>query len=168
MAGGPSDVRGAWGVQVNQPGAVGTQHNHYYLPPKPAPPWPLQIGELPALATAFQTRSGLRRRVELARKGSTAVVLTQVLSGGGGVGKSQLAAFYAVEAVRSGTDLVLWVNATGPDAIISAYATAAERVTPPASSAQTQSPMPGRSWSGLPLPTGRGWSCLTTSRAPAR
>jgi hypothetical protein len=56
------------------------------------------------------------------------VVLTQVLSGGGGVGKSQLAAFYAREAINRRTDLVVWVNASAPGAVTAAYARAAGRV----------------------------------------
>lgn len=37
-----------------------------------------------------------------------------VLSGGGGVGKSQLAAWFADRAVRDRTDLVVWVDASAP------------------------------------------------------
>jgi CO dehydrogenase nickel-insertion accessory protein CooC1 len=53
------------------------------------------------------------------------VVLTQVVSGGGGVGKSQLAAAYAADAISTGTDLVAWADATQPGTVIDAFARAA-------------------------------------------
>ena len=59
------------------------------------------------------------------------VVLTQVLSGGGGVGKSQLAASYAGQAVRDRTDLVVWADSSAPGGVIAAYAQAAARVQAP-------------------------------------
>ncbi|MFE1844421.1 tetratricopeptide repeat protein, partial [Streptomyces sp. NPDC059515] len=57
-----------------------------------------------------------------------------VLSGAGGVGKSQLAASLARElrdqerSGEAGLDVLLWVRATATDQIISAYAKAAERL----------------------------------------
>jgi hypothetical protein len=54
-----------------------------------------------------------------------------VLSGGGGVGKSQLAASYAIEAVRDGVDLVVWVDASAPNGLVTAFAQAAGRVQAP-------------------------------------
>jgi len=51
-----------------------------------------------------------------------------VLAGGGGVGKSQLAAWFAHRALDQGTDLVVWVDATTVDQLISGYARAAVRV----------------------------------------
>jgi tetratricopeptide (TPR) repeat protein len=119
-------------------------------PPKAPPEWPLRIGQVPALASAFQPRPGLRDQMAEARAASTrtdntdsadsragdgggagGVVLTQVLSGGGGVGKSQLAASYAGQAVRDRTDLVVWADASAPGAVIAAYAQAAARVQAP-------------------------------------
>lgn len=95
----------------------------------PSPTWPLDpVGDIPLRASAFQARTSLQVQVEAARTSGRAVVLTQVLSGGGGVGKSQLAAFYAREAINRRTDLVLWVNASAPGAITAAYAQAAARV----------------------------------------
>jgi tetratricopeptide (TPR) repeat protein len=96
------------------------------LPPLAWPPQP--VGGVPAEASAFQARTAVRALVEAARTGGTGVVLTQVLSGGGGVGKSQLAASYAHEAIRGRKHLVVWVNASAPGAAIAAYAQAAERV----------------------------------------
>ncbi|MEU9378162.1 tetratricopeptide repeat protein [Streptomyces sp. NPDC048255] len=92
------------------------------------------VGAPPLTASAFQPRSGLRERIDGARAGGGAV-LTQtrpssarVLSGMGGVGKTQLAAQYAHEAVAAGTGLVLWVPAGDTQQIIGLYSRAALRV----------------------------------------
>lgn len=93
--------------------------------------WPLQVGTIPSLATAFQPRDSLRAEVNGARARGSAAVLTQVLSGGGGVGKSQLAAAYAAEALHDGTDLVLWATALEVQQVITLYAQAAALVSAP-------------------------------------
>ena len=56
-------------------------------------PWPMAEGEPPLLATAYQERPSVERPLDtaLAPAGSTTVV-TQVLVGDGGIGKTQLAA----------------------------------------------------------------------------
>ncbi|WP_141367870.1 tetratricopeptide repeat protein [Streptomyces sp. 6-11-2] len=113
---------------------------------KPAAPvqWPVLVGTIPILASAFQPRDGLRRAVDEARG---RVVLSsdssvniqqsddhrpvQVLSGGGGVGKSQLAAAYAREAIKDNTDLVLWTSANDVQQVLAAYAQAALLVQAP-------------------------------------
>ncbi|MEU1745336.1 tetratricopeptide repeat protein [Micromonospora arida] len=57
---------------------------------------------------------------------------TRVLAGSGGVGKSQLAAWFAGQALQERTaDLVVWVNATSLDQIITGYARAAMKVGVP-------------------------------------
>ena len=74
--------------------------------PAPEPQsWPVLVGAVPQLASAFQPHRHLRNRVDDARQAGGAMVLTQVLSGGGGVGKTQLAAAYAAEALSGSTDL---------------------------------------------------------------
>ncbi|MET8693026.1 tetratricopeptide repeat protein [Streptomyces bauhiniae] len=90
--------------------------------------WPVEIGPVPALASAFQPRRELRERVEGARADGGTVVLTQVLFGGGGVGKTQLAAACASDAVAEGYDLVMWAAATEAQQVITQYAQAAARV----------------------------------------
>ncbi|MGW0486954.1 tetratricopeptide repeat protein [Streptomyces olivaceus] len=62
-------------------------------------------------------------------------VLSQVLAGDGGVGKSQLAAALARELrdQDSSLDLLVWINAAEPDQIITAYAEAAEQLRLPSS-----------------------------------
>ncbi|MFD7416425.1 NB-ARC domain-containing protein, partial [Kitasatospora purpeofusca] len=100
------------------------------LPPAPPEPdrRPVRVGTVPPLATAFQPREQLRERIDRARERNATVVLTQVLSGGGGVGKSQLAAHYAHRAHAEGVDLLVWVNAAETSQIVSAYAEAARAV----------------------------------------
>ncbi|MEU6669486.1 FxSxx-COOH system tetratricopeptide repeat protein, partial [Streptomyces sp. NPDC046727] len=66
-------------------------------------------------------------------------MLSQVLSGDGGVGKSQLAAALARELrdkdreQGGGLDLLVWISATEPDQIITGYAEAAEELRLPVS-----------------------------------
>ncbi len=88
---------------------------------------PITVGTIPAAAVPFQAR--LRARADIDRPLTRArVVRSQVLSGSAGVGKTQLAAAYAREAVADGTDVVVWVNATDTQAVVSAYAQAARLV----------------------------------------
>lgn len=124
------DAAAAQGLQVNQ-GGFGNQQNTFYLRPRPPVSWPQRVGAVPTLASAYQERAGLRARIEAGLAGTSATVLTQVLAGGGGVGKSQLAASYAAEALRTGVELVVWVNATGTDSVVAAYAQTAARIQAP-------------------------------------
>ncbi|GAB2803234.1 tetratricopeptide repeat protein [Streptomyces daliensis] len=104
-------------------------HHHYHLPE--AVSWPMRIGTPPVPASASQPREAVRSRIDAARRLGRTVVLAQVLSGGGGVGKSQLAAAYAREAIATGTDLVVWVPAAEVRDVVLAYARAASRVRAP-------------------------------------
>ncbi|MFJ8283527.1 tetratricopeptide repeat protein [Streptomyces griseoluteus] len=114
------------GSALGEHSRVANIHLHE-APAKPAA-WPVQVGQVPALASAFQPRRALRERVEEARADGGTVVLTQVLSGGGGVGKTQLAAACACDAVAEGYDLVVWAAATEAQQVITQYAQAAARV----------------------------------------
>ncbi|MET7919208.1 tetratricopeptide repeat protein [Streptomyces avermitilis] len=98
--------------------------------------WPVEIGPVPTLASAFQPRSALRQAVDDARSSGAAVVLTQVLSGGGGVGKTQLAAACAIDALRDGVDLVVWAAATETQQVITQYAQGAARIRMPGATGQ--------------------------------
>ncbi|MEU9335531.1 tetratricopeptide repeat protein [Streptomyces sp. NPDC048290] len=93
--------------------------------------WPVEVGPVPALASAFQPRRPLRDRIATARARNGSVVLSQVLSGGGGVGKTQLAAACATDAFREGVDLVVWAPATEPQTVITRYAQTAARLQLP-------------------------------------
>ncbi|MFF4576294.1 tetratricopeptide repeat protein [Streptomyces sp. NPDC001410] len=97
-------------------------------PPRQPLHWPVRLGSVPVLASAFQDRSAVRDRIDQARVGHTTVVLAQVLSGGGGVGKTQLAAAYAHQALEDGIDLVVWVDASDIEQVIARYAHAAHVV----------------------------------------
>jgi tetratricopeptide (TPR) repeat protein len=126
-----------------------TYAEHLYLTDtRAAVRWPVLVGTVPVLASAFQPRSALRRAVDDARGRGRSVVLAsgssdaagpesavrtpvQVMTGGGGVGKSQLAAAYARDAVRDGTDLVLWTPAGEIQQILTTYAQAALLVRAP-------------------------------------
>ncbi|MET4673619.1 tetratricopeptide repeat protein [Streptomyces sp. PvR018] len=89
--------------------------------------WPVWVGEVPRLAAAFQPRTGVRDRADGARGEGRDVVL----SGAGGVGKSQLAASLTrqlrdrEQTTDTGLDVLVWARASSPDQIISAYAEAA-------------------------------------------
>lgn len=98
--------------------------------PPPSRPldWPIRLGSVPVLASAFQARSAVRDRIDRAREGHATVVLAQVLSGGGGVGKTQLAAAYAHRALVDGVDLVVWVDASDIEQVLARYAHAAHAV----------------------------------------
>jgi tetratricopeptide (TPR) repeat protein len=95
---------------------------HHQGPPQRVPS-PVLVVQVPALASVFQHRAVLRGQVDAARPGGSVV-----LSGGGGVGKSQLAANYAHGALAAGTDLVVWADASTAGAVIEVFARAAARV----------------------------------------
>jgi ATP:corrinoid adenosyltransferase len=72
-------------------------------------------------------RTAVLGRAAAARRTGAGVILTQVLAGGGGVGKTQLAARFAHQSLRDHTaDLVIWVDATRVEQVITAYAQAAD------------------------------------------
>ncbi|MFE9563678.1 FxSxx-COOH system tetratricopeptide repeat protein [Streptomyces sp. NPDC006487] len=87
--------------------------------------WPHQVGVIPRRAGSFQDRAEVHRLRSAVEGGGTAV-LCQVLSGMGGVGKTQLAADHARRAWADGeVDLLVWVTAATRQAVIDAYAQAA-------------------------------------------
>ncbi|MDH6463104.1 hypothetical protein M2302_003289 [Micromonospora sp. A200] len=125
-------------------GDVTSEYHEHHHHPRAVPVWPALVGQPPPLASAFQPRRGLREQILAARRRGDDIVLTQpedgagsaaagtqVLAGGGGVGKSQLAAWFAHDAVEHGTDLLVWVPASSPDQVITTYARAAVRVGVP-------------------------------------
>ncbi|WP_405818915.1 FxSxx-COOH system tetratricopeptide repeat protein [Streptomyces sp. NBC_01390] len=98
--------------------------------------WPVEVGPVPTLASAFQPRRALRQKVDHVRTSGTSVVLTQVFSGGGGVGKTQLAAACAIDALKEGADLVVWVVAAEAQQVITQYAQTATRIRLPGATGQ--------------------------------
>lgn len=116
---------------------------HIHLPPKVT--WPLSVGRIPPLASAFQPREELRGRIDReATSAGCGVVLTgpvrqsssgHVLTGGGGIGKSQLGSWYAGDAIANGVELVVWANAAAPGSIANVFAQAGKRVAVPGAGA---------------------------------
>ncbi|BCB88881.1 tetratricopeptide repeat protein [Phytohabitans suffuscus] len=91
--------------------------------------WPRRVGIVPPLAGCFQTRA-MPDSILAVAGGRGAAVLdssaTQVLSGLGGVGKTQIAVYLAEELWRRNqVDLLVWISATSRQAILAGYAHAA-------------------------------------------
>ena len=80
------------------------------------------VGNPPDAAPALQPRSAARDAIDTAWSRMQTVVLTQVLRGDGGVGKSQLASQYFRS---SDAQVKVWVDASRLDGVISGYAAAA-------------------------------------------
>jgi hypothetical protein len=102
---------------------------------KPRVAWPHRVGVVPMRAGCFQARMATRDLKKAVAEGDTVVLtapepaVTRVLSGLGGVGKTQLAADYAERAwAAEEIDLLVWVAASTRDAIVSAYATGANEL----------------------------------------
>ncbi|MET7796890.1 tetratricopeptide repeat protein [Streptomyces decoyicus] len=96
-------------------------------PQEPAD-WPHQVGVIPPAARSFLHRAEAERLRTRVDGGGTAV-LTQLLTGMGGVGKTQLAADYARTAwddagETGGLDVLVWVNASARSPIVTGYAKA--------------------------------------------
>ncbi|MFF9481690.1 FxSxx-COOH system tetratricopeptide repeat protein [Streptomyces sp. NPDC014733] len=99
-------------------------HVHHFAAPRTAVAWPHQVGVIPSRALSFQHRAEADQLRAMVEGGGTAV-LSQVLSGTGGVGKTQLAADYARSAWENGTvDVLVWVTAGSRQAIMAGYAQA--------------------------------------------
>lgn len=113
----------------------------YVQPPRAPAPWPHQVGVLPPRAQSFQPRDAAEQLREAVDATGT-VVLSQVLSGMGGVGKTQLAAEYARGRLHRGDiDVLVWITASARTAIVQGYAQAAHELLaidadPPQAAAQ--------------------------------
>lgn len=92
-----------------------------------APTGRATVGRVPALAPAFQQRTGVRALYRDARAAGADIVL----HGPGGTGTTQVAVAVAREAVRNGADLVVWVDAAGPASVVTAFALAATQAGAP-------------------------------------
>jgi hypothetical protein len=114
------DLRGAQGGYGLQFGGPNIQINTF-APAAARVSWPVQVGAVPLRADGYQARP---QAAELAAMGSGGIaVVTQVLSGLGGVGKTQLAAGFARDLWDAGgLDLLVWVTAASRDAVVSSYA----------------------------------------------
>ncbi|MFI1692990.1 SAV_2336 N-terminal domain-related protein, partial [Streptomyces sp. NPDC020794] len=86
--------------------------------------WPHQVGVIPSSAQSFQHRADSDRLRAAIDTGGTAL-LSPVLTGMGGVGKTQLAAEYARRAWADGSlDVLVWVTASTRTAVVTRYAQA--------------------------------------------
>ncbi|WP_051893278.1 tetratricopeptide repeat protein, partial [Streptomyces erythrochromogenes] len=110
------------------PGAIAVSGNLTVerVPQEPAP-WPHQVGVVPPVARSYQHRAETDRLHATAGAGTT--VLTQLLTGMGGVGKTQLAADYARTAWNdtgppTGLDVLVWVTAGTRSSVVTGYAQA--------------------------------------------
>ncbi|MFI9243951.1 tetratricopeptide repeat protein [Streptomyces sp. NPDC053086] len=101
-------------------------------PPRSPAPWPHQVGTIPPTAGFFQHRSeaaGLHN--ELPRDQATFSAELdgahgQVLTGMGGVGKTQLAAHHARTVWQTGqVDVLVWITASTSSAVVTGYTQAA-------------------------------------------
>ncbi|MCX5441191.1 tetratricopeptide repeat protein [Streptomyces sp. NBC_00063] len=129
-------------------GSVVTNIEHQIVQeaaPWRAPSWPVLIGVIPAEAGYYQHRPLAGELAEALGSGGM-TGQCQVITGTGGVGKTQLAAEYARTAFPSAggyeralpsngsesrsVELLLWVSATNPQAVTDAYVVAAQVVVP--------------------------------------
>ncbi|MER5210507.1 tetratricopeptide repeat protein, partial [Streptomyces sp. NPDC002838] len=96
--------------------------------PRERASWPHQTGLIPPRAQSFQHRAEVEQLRAAVADGGTAV-LCQVLTGTGGVGKTQLAADYARAAWKSGgVDVLVWITVSTRSAAVSGYAQAGVEV----------------------------------------
>ncbi|MFE7570666.1 tetratricopeptide repeat protein [Streptomyces sp. NPDC057539] len=90
--------------------------------------WPHQVGVIRSRAQSFQHRAEAGH-LRAAVTGVGTAVLCQVLTGMGGVGKTQLAADYARAAWETGgVDVLMWITASTRSAAVSGYAQAAAEI----------------------------------------
>ncbi|WP_371525506.1 FxSxx-COOH system tetratricopeptide repeat protein [Streptomyces sp. NBC_01283] len=85
--------------------------------PMPSPDEPLIIGPLPHEPLAFQERAELFEAVEMSME-SDRVTVVCALTGGRGVGKTQLAGAYARACVDAGWSVVVWIVAEVPGQVV--------------------------------------------------
>lgn len=110
-------------AQGGQWGDRNSQYNTWNLATRPTVTWPHRIGVVPEVATSWQQRD-IDHQLAAITSGRV------ILSGTGGVGKTQLAVNYAEQRWAAGDlDLLLWVTATDRNSVISAYARAGADVT---------------------------------------
>ncbi|MEU4446954.1 tetratricopeptide repeat protein [Actinosynnema sp. NPDC050801] len=109
--------------------------NVHYHQPSPRVAWPVRVGIPDAPADHYQERQAHAALVETLTAGRAVVVVGVppragvVVSGLGGVGKTQLAARHAWQTwPDTSVDVAVWVSALSRDAVVTAYADAAVRV----------------------------------------
>ncbi|MGI5146877.1 tetratricopeptide repeat protein [Plantactinospora sp. CA-294935] len=117
------DMQRSQGLQIGG----GQQFNFWFR--QDTAEWPIQIGRPPALARSFQPRTEFAEDARITIATHQPLILTQVVAaGGGGVGKTQLAASLFSRARDEEVQVLVWVNASSRESIISTYADAATQV----------------------------------------
>jgi hypothetical protein len=108
---------------------------HLHVPSRPVVALPYRAGIAPPRAVAFQDRVDSRLLAQTLDRGDAAAgvgepVRAGVVSGLGGVGKTQLALDYAEHLWAAGeVDVWVWVTAGSREAIVSSYARLATELT---------------------------------------
>ncbi|MFD0205401.1 MULTISPECIES: tetratricopeptide repeat protein [Saccharothrix] len=108
-------VEGGTGVQI---GSGNQQTNHYYA--ATGVRWPVRVGTVPMVADCYQERAVGEGLADTA---------TTVITGMGGVGKTQVAARHVRASwTDPAVDLAVWITAVDRDAIVAGYAQAARAI----------------------------------------
>lgn len=111
---------------VNSGVIAGSIHGSINVVNRTPEVWPCLVGVLPPLADCRQYRPADQTLADFV---SGAVVVSQVLSGLGGVGKTQLGAQLAHQVWTSrAVDLLIWITAGSRTSVIAGYAEAAARI----------------------------------------
>ncbi|RSN60638.1 Kinesin light chain 2 [Amycolatopsis sp. WAC 04182] len=122
-------IESGTGIQI---GHGNVQHIHLPFPEPLA--WPIRVGVVPLAANCLQPRAlhEQGRRTDRIAVSKAAVLPIHVLSGLGGVGKTQLAGYHAESQWAAGAiDLLVWVTATSRESVLTGYADAASRIISP-------------------------------------
>jgi hypothetical protein len=113
------------------PGEVfvaGLPRRHTTVVREPRPRVQHLVGSVPHRADCFQERA-LLAQVRAATTGGGTAIVTQVLTGLGGVGKTQLAAAVAHELIDGANlDALVWVTARSRDDMVTTYARAGHEI----------------------------------------
>jgi len=125
------------------------------LPPRGAVSWPVQVGNPPLLATAFQSRHEVLDQLAVAP--GVAAVVTQLIAGDGGVGKTQLAIAAFEQAAADGVQLRVWVTASSRSPIVTGLAAAYEQVDAPDSVVQGDTERAANAFLSWLATTERSW-----------
>ena len=122
------DASGTSGpVVVAGAGATVTLYGAEAEPAPAARAGQIVAGELPGRPPAFVDRQAVERLGETLEQGANVAVVS-ALTGGRGIGKTQVAAQYARHAVATGVQLVAWVPATDRERMLGGLAAVADRI----------------------------------------